>query len=1254
MIQKLGKYVIVEKLGEGAMGAVYKGYDEVLDRYVAIKTMVEDIQWSAELKLRFYREARSAASLHHPNIVIIHDMGEEGKIAYIVMEFLDGKDLKDLIKDKTPLTMEQKISICAQVCEGLNHAHLAGIIHRDIKPGNIYFSSTGTVKIVDFGIAHIPSSDLTQSGVRLGTPIYMSPEQIRGEPYDDHSDMFSAGIVFYELMTYVHPFRDKNVTKTLDNILFQNHFPFAEQCPQAPAGLWPILRTCLEKEAGKRYQTMAEAGRAFRTLLVDLEAASLKMAGELSQAKMEADQQAEEQKQARNAVLLEETRRNLAARQFPAAIEALNEILQSDAGHAEAAELRHQALTEAEAERAQAARKAAEIANQQAEEQKRARNAALLEEARRNLAARRFPAAIEALNKILQSDTGHAEAVELRHQALTEAEAERAQIARKAAEIANLLEQGRAALQQREFDAAGTHARKVLELDPDNASANELLKSIDLAREAKRKQDQIDGDLARGREALERQDFAVATACGNSVLAIDPENSAARNLLLTIRQAEERKLREEKIGNLLAQGQQALQQDALTEAGQFARRALEVDPQHARAKEFLTAVDEARQRRRKAEIQDLVARGTQALGHGEFAEATELGQRALVLDTENAEARNLLAVVAQAKKNLQQEQIDAALECGRNALARGDFDEADRQAQIVRNLEAKNQAAGNLLKEIKQKRKDQAKLEASEKKRLEKEARIREKEQKISAAAENMSATVVLAPPGSAGKGMGRGGWKIILWICVAAAIVVGSVVLVRYYRNSRRPADVRTQLSSAQASFDRGLYDEAIAAAQSVLDTAPGNTQALALIETAQKQKAQKEISTLLMEAQSLRSQGKLEESRSILDKLLSIDPANEAALSVRAQIESESAATKSGAEQDAAAQSWLANAGKLLAAGKLAEAKAELDKVARIRPDIPELKALRKQLASRSEEMARLDKLDKQKLDADQKQKLVEELGSQAEILFEQAKYSEAAKAIDQWLASAPQNTRAQTLQRQTQQALQGLKAFETHFAGRQYDEALAAVAQLEKINPKDSQIGELRRRVEERKAAASATLSIYRMGRPGKLILDGAPVGADGELENKSIGIGRHKLEIENSAGKQAGSNLDLTEGQTAAYVYDSATLELRPMADTDRALLAKRKTQEQIHSYEVEHRHILGKCNGTLLISGFSVEYRASDKSHSFDKPLSSLKLSFKAGEDKIEMQQVTGASGSSWTFKVRNPAQAAEIKELWDRLQKLIK
>lgn len=1208
MIQKLGKYSILDKLGEGAMGAVYKGYDEVLDRHVAIKTMAEEIQRNAELRLRFYREARSAASLHHPNIVVIHDLGEEGRTAYIVMELLDGKDLKDLIKDRSPLTLEQKISICAQVCEGLHHAHRAGIVHRDVKPGNIHFSFTGTVKIVDFGIAHIPSSDLTQSGVRLGTPIYMSPEQIRGEVPDGQSDMFSAGIVFYELFTYVHPFRDKNMTKTLDNILFQNRFSFAEQCPDAPAGLWPILRTMLEKERAQRYPNMGDAARAFRGLLVDLEAASAKSAMAANLA-LEAERRAEEQKQAR----LEAERR-----------------------------LEEQRQAQQEAERKLA-------------EQRQARNATLLEEARRALGLGQYAPAIEALNEILQTEPGHAEAAEIRKQAIAAAEAERARVARRAAEIADLLNQGRISLRQWDFDAADARARKILELDPGNADARELLDSIGPAREARRVQEQIELALTRSREALDRQDFTAAAAACNEALAVDAGHEGARTLLQSIRQAEERKHREEQIGLLLTRGHQACQREDLAEAERLAREALEVDPQHPRAKEFLAHIDETRLRQKKAEIAALVSRGRQALGHGGFPEAVDLGRQALTLDPENIDAKNLLAAVEQAKESLRQAEIAGALESGRKALADGDFDGATRQAESVLNIDARNKEAGALLKNIKQERKNRKKAEAREKKAFEKEKRRLEKEKGNAPAADGMDATVVLDRPAAAAK-PGRGGYgKFVLWGGVAVVLIIAAAILLVQFKFPRRTNDISARIAAAQSDFDRGLLDETITAAQGILDAAPGNAQALSLLEAAKKQKAAKEVSTLLMEAQSLRSQGKSQEALDALARLLAIDPAHEAALSVKSQIESEIAATKSSADQDSAAKGWLANAGAFLSAGKLTEAKAELDKVARIRPGMPELAALRKQLAARTEEAARRDK---QKGDLAQKQKQAEELSIKAEALFAQGKYGEASKVIEQWVLAAAQNSRAQSLQHQAQQALQSLKTYETRLGERAYDDALAAVAQVEKINPADPQIAELRKRAEERKAAARGTISVSRISRPGKLTLDGSAVGTDGELENKSIAIGRHKLAVEGSSGKQASLTIDVGEGQTAAFVYDIGAPELRPMIDADRALLARRKFLEQTSSYEVEHRHLLGKCTGTLTISGSKVEYRGSDKSHSFERPISELRLSYRAGEDKIELQAVGrtpgSSSGPSWTFKLAKAAQAAEIKELWDKLQKLLR
>jgi len=184
-----GRYQVIESLGKGAMGVVYKAYDPVLDRVVAIKQMVAEIASNEELRQRFYVEARAAARLNHGNIVTIHELGEaEGEI-YMVMELLEGVPLSAAISADTGLTLERRIDIIAQVSDGLDYAHQHGIVHRDIKPGNLHLTPAGIVKILDFGIARFGSIHMTATGVLIGTPDYVSPEQVRGEQVDARADL---------------------------------------------------------------------------------------------------------------------------------------------------------------------------------------------------------------------------------------------------------------------------------------------------------------------------------------------------------------------------------------------------------------------------------------------------------------------------------------------------------------------------------------------------------------------------------------------------------------------------------------------------------------------------------------------------------------------------------------------------------------------------------------------------------------------------------------------------------------------------------------------------------------------------------------------------------------------------------------------------------------------------------------------------------------------------------------------------------
>ena len=204
-LDRIGKYRIVGKIGQGAMGEVYKAQDPLLNRFVAIKTIAPAFAAEPDFRRRFQREAQSAAQLNHPNIVTVFDFGEEDGLIYMAMELLEGRDLKDLIRSRDA-HLGDKLAIMEQLCDGLGFAHAKGVVHRDLKPGNIHVQPNGQVKILDFGLARLGDSDITRTGTVMGTPNYMSPEQIRGQKVDARSDVFSLGAVFYELLCHHRPF----------------------------------------------------------------------------------------------------------------------------------------------------------------------------------------------------------------------------------------------------------------------------------------------------------------------------------------------------------------------------------------------------------------------------------------------------------------------------------------------------------------------------------------------------------------------------------------------------------------------------------------------------------------------------------------------------------------------------------------------------------------------------------------------------------------------------------------------------------------------------------------------------------------------------------------------------------------------------------------------------------------------------------------------------------------------------------------
>ncbi len=273
----LGRYEIIKELGKGAMGTVYLGKDPKINREVAIKTMALSQEFEEdelnEVKERFFREAETAGMLNHPNIVTIYDAGEEHDLAYIAMEYLDGTDLSPFTKPGKLFPPQAVLKIIGKVAEALNYAHSQGVIHRDIKPANIMMlKKNKTIKVTDFGIARITASSKTKTGVVLGTPSYMSPEQLSGKHVDGRSDLFSLGVMLYEMLAGTRPFKGDSMATLMFQIANEPHPDIREHRPDLPESVAKLIDRMLAKDPEQRIATGNEVVKAIIQCLKDLQA----------------------------------------------------------------------------------------------------------------------------------------------------------------------------------------------------------------------------------------------------------------------------------------------------------------------------------------------------------------------------------------------------------------------------------------------------------------------------------------------------------------------------------------------------------------------------------------------------------------------------------------------------------------------------------------------------------------------------------------------------------------------------------------------------------------------------------------------------------------------------------------------------------------------------------------------------------------------------------------------------------------------
>ena len=296
----IGKYKIIELVGEGAMGVVYRARDSVLDRSVAIKVMNESIARQDDLRRRFLHEAQAAASLQHPNVVTIYDLGDLDGHLFIAMEFVEGIDLEKLMESGQPLSLQAKLDILIDVLTGLSFAHKRGIIHRDIKPANIRVTDDGRAKIMDFGVAHLASSSMTTTGSLLGTPTYMAPEQITEGRTTEQTDLFAVGGVMYQLLTNLKPFDGPTLQNLFFRIITEDPKRVSELMPNLPRALDTIVGKAMAKDPKDRYANALDMANELSAVRAKLSGPAYPESVSLSASVSSAIEQARKKTQARS------------------------------------------------------------------------------------------------------------------------------------------------------------------------------------------------------------------------------------------------------------------------------------------------------------------------------------------------------------------------------------------------------------------------------------------------------------------------------------------------------------------------------------------------------------------------------------------------------------------------------------------------------------------------------------------------------------------------------------------------------------------------------------------------------------------------------------------------------------------------------------------------------------------------------------------------------------------------------------------
>ncbi|MGA2992901.1 MAG: protein kinase [Candidatus Korobacteraceae bacterium] len=663
--EKIGKYVVKEVLGQGGMGIVYKAIDAAIGRQVAIKMVLGSFSDNPDLLERFYREVKLTANLQHPNIVTVHDWGEEDGAPYIVMEYLEGASLdhNSITAASPQLALFQKLKILVQVCAGLQYAHEKGVVHRDIKPANIFvLRQDQTVKLVDFGIARLGSDRTTEirgptrTGQIIGSLHYMSPEQLRGVPVDRRSDIYSAGVVLYQLLTGNHPFQAPDQTSTIARILTEPAPPLSKYISDSPDELEEIVGRSLVKDRTERYQSAEEF--AFDLSLVQAQLERRLGLGYLEAAE-NCIEQSEWVKARENLVdLLKLDRKHVRGNEL---LREVQQILRRQERTSEAQELKSQAQKALEqrqfeealalAERASSLddsnldlrmfRDSVRDAKERADKAKR-----VMARAEGCLNKQQLEQAMTAIGEALALDPSNSQARNLQNIIM--------QSLAKRERLQSLVKDARNEIAAKRHTSALDLLKQAAAIDPDAPEIAQLLKQAQQARAQERQQRELERLLVEIEDAVARKDLVSAEAKIQYGLGKYPGNQE----LLVVQGSVEKQLKAEqlrvRIAGQVASIRRLMEAGEGDEAVSLAEAAVKENPA---AMELVSALTEARELReaqdqeRKAETrrQEQLARQAKA--------ETELREQ----EQREAEIRRAREVAAQKRKDQQRSQAITGL-----------------------------------------------------------------------------------------------------------------------------------------------------------------------------------------------------------------------------------------------------------------------------------------------------------------------------------------------------------------------------------------------------------------------------------------------------------------------------------------------------------------------------------------------------------------------------------------------------------------